>query len=597
MRSSTTTPPTASRSMTQEAGRTEGITRKLLGIGDTTCEAKVQMPGWRDAVAHYLRIIDFAIPHAMESRGEGPSVFDGTASRLWPAGVRGSLTGVLTVVGMLGWAGGSAGAAGGSGLGTGLPDGRAWEMVSPLDKNGGGISGIDGDNGGGVVEASPEGNGITYVSLASFGEPQGASIGSQYVSDRSAKEGWLAQNISVPMSAQTYTLGGAGTPYVAFSSSLSSGLVFNGRGGYQYGHPVESPPLAGAPAGYQNYYLREIPGDVSQALLTKKPSQSSKIFSLEFLGASSDLNHVAVSSEAVLAAGAIEEEGKSNLYEWERASRQTLGQFQPVNVLPSGAPKPSSSVFLGSGGGRAGHTISGDGSRVVWSDGHDLYLREDIGTPQAMTVQVDASQGGPDSGGGSTFLTANNEVSKIFFSNTGRLTSGATTGGEGLGNLYEFEPKNGPLGRLTDLTVDPTGADVQGVLGASEDGSYVYFVANGVLASGATPRQLQVRRLPRVRRAIYICGMKGNSRSSSRLSQVGTRAPLALVGWEWPLTGTAQWVCVPSGVARWYTPGLHVGTESDGLRQHYEYGRKRAVRRDQHSARRYSSSTPATNRL
>src|SRR4029077_1855728 len=41
-----------------------------------------------------------------------------------------------------------------------LPDGRAWEMVSPLDKNGGEINGIDGvipDNGppeGGIVQAS-----------------------------------------------------------------------------------------------------------------------------------------------------------------------------------------------------------------------------------------------------------------------------------------------------------------------------------------------------------------------------------------------------------------------------------------------------------
>ncbi len=37
------------------------------------------------------------------------------------------------------------------------------------------------------------------------------------------------------------------------------------------------------------------------------------------------------------------------------------------------------------------------------------------------------------------------------------------------------------------LTVeDPAGADVQRVVGASEDGSYVYFVANGVLAPGAS---------------------------------------------------------------------------------------------------------------
>jgi len=52
-------------------------------------------------------------------------------------------------------------------------------------------------------------------------------------------------------------------------------------------------------------------------------------------------------------------------------------------------------------------------------------------------------------------------------------------------DLYRFRPATG---ELKDLTVDVSGngAEVQGVLGASEDGSHVYFAANGVLASGAT---------------------------------------------------------------------------------------------------------------
>jgi hypothetical protein len=48
-------------------------------------------------------------------------------------------------------------------------------------------------------------------------------------------------------------------------------------------------------------------------------------------------------------------------------------------------------------------------------------------------------------------------------------------------DLYRYETD---IGDLTDLTVDPddeNGADVQGVLGASADGSYVYFAANGDL--------------------------------------------------------------------------------------------------------------------
>jgi hypothetical protein len=51
-------------------------------------------------------------------------------------------------------------------------------------------------------------------------------------------------------------------------------------------------------------------------------------------------------------------------------------------------------------------------------------------------------------------------------------------------DLYRYEA--GVAKPLTDLTPDATadnGAEVQGVLGGSADGSYLYFVANGVLAS------------------------------------------------------------------------------------------------------------------
>ena len=56
-------------------------------------------------------------------------------------------------------------------------------------------------------------------------------------------------------------------------------------------------------------------------------------------------------------------------------------------------------------------------------------------------------------------------------------------------DLYRYEPQSG---NLEDLTVLPgnesekNGAEVQGMLGASADGSHIYFAANGVLAAGAS---------------------------------------------------------------------------------------------------------------
>jgi virginiamycin B lyase len=56
-------------------------------------------------------------------------------------------------------------------------------------------------------------------------------------------------------------------------------------------------------------------------------------------------------------------------------------------------------------------------------------------------------------------------------------------------DLYLFED-DGDNGELSDLTPDngtASGAEVRGVLGASDDLSDVYFAANGVLAAGASP--------------------------------------------------------------------------------------------------------------
>jgi hypothetical protein len=83
-------------------------------------------------------------------------------------------------------------------------------------------------------------------------------------------------------------------------------------------------------------------------------------------------------------------------------------------------------------------------------------------------------------------------MSRVFFTDVARLTVDSTAL-EGQPDLYEF---NVETEKVTDLTADHNHpenshlehADVQGLVqGASEDGSYVYFVANGVLAPGAVP--------------------------------------------------------------------------------------------------------------
>ena len=127
--------------------------------------------------------------------------------------------------------------------------------------------------------------------------------------------------------------------------------------------------------------------------------------------------------------------------------------------------------------------VSSDGSHVLFTYGGALYDRID----GQRTVQIDEKQGGPGpSGGGSLQVAATADGSKVFFLDESKLTADSTAEA-GEPDLYECAlPEGASKCELTDLTVAAAGehADVLHVtpLGG-HDSSYVYFVAEGVLAS------------------------------------------------------------------------------------------------------------------
>ncbi len=143
-----------------------------------------------------------------------------------------------------------------------LPDNRGWEMVSPIDKNGGGIQSFGENFGGGVIQAAAQGGAITYTSSSSFEDPQGAPGAGQYISRRGGA-GWSTENVTLPGLSGSYPeRPTSGVPYQIFSSDLGTALLSNGRrcrNSASNHCPVENPPLAGsgAPAGFRNYYLRD----------------------------------------------------------------------------------------------------------------------------------------------------------------------------------------------------------------------------------------------------------------------------------------------------------------------------------------------------
>ena len=171
-----------------------------------------------------------------------------------------------------------------------------------------------------------------------------------------------------------------------------------------------------------------------------------------------------------------------------------------VTILPGGTPVAGSlangdiphdaGTPAGVGAATFTHAISSDGERVAFSAAGNLYVRENPEQPphqeecarsaSACTVQLDVSQGGPQAGGGH-FEWASSDGSRVFFGDEQKLTA-ASTAASGKPDLYEYDFEARAGERLTDLTAhagEPAG--VLGVSGASEDGSVVYFVADGAL--------------------------------------------------------------------------------------------------------------------
>ena len=204
----------------------------------------------------------------------------------------------------------------------------------------------------------------------------------------------------------------------------------------------------------------------------------------EFLGASVDLSHVVLTSPQALTPGGPTGGG---LYEWSE------GALEAVSVLPGSPGAPTQGVVRLGGlvNSRSAHgAISSDGSQIEWTSAGALYQRDMTAGPSGETVQLDQaeeSEGTPCTGcvsGGATFQFANADGSRVLFTDENKLSSDSGAVHEAKADLYEcrivLNPK--PSCELSDLTPanGEEGAGVLGgILGASEDGEEVYFVATG----------------------------------------------------------------------------------------------------------------------
>jgi DNA-binding beta-propeller fold protein YncE len=374
---------------------------------------------------------------------------------------------------------------------SGLPDARAWEMVSPPLKQGSGLAPIGGAyNEGGLIQAARDGSALSYTAGAPVEEnPRGsrAPETTQLLSQRSPA-GWSTQEIDIPHDAPSPAAIGHPSEYLFFSSDLATGLV-------EPHEEASVTTLLSSDATEQTPYLRHdascqaSPATCYQPLVDSADVQEEVKFggAVEFVGATPDLTHVVIDSPEALTSNILVDEGGSSLFEWNG------GQLRLVSVLPNGMPATEAGMAsrLGLKNQIVRNAISEDGSRVVWeaAPARHYYLRDMV---RGETVQIDAAAGVPEvNNPEAQFETASSDDSRVFFTSTKRLTHDATTLKED-SDIYAYEVTSGAeerlTGQLTDLTVDQTpgeDAAVQGVIGASEDGASIYFVARGVLGDAA----------------------------------------------------------------------------------------------------------------
>jgi hypothetical protein len=369
-----------------------------------------------------------------------------------------------------------------------LPDGRAWEQVTPVEKHGAGIQ-I-----GGIIQAAASGEAIGYPTTFPLEpNPRGYNQLSQNISRRGSA-GWSTLDIAPPHSGPTGGVEFGKPEYTGFSTDLSR-AVLNSVGPYTSLAPEVFPADT-----EKTLYLRHdftceaTPGTCYAPLVTAAPGHADVPPGTKFgghlsvAGASPDLRHVAFSSSVGLSSIPGD---KGGLYEYS-SEASPAEALKPIGFLPDGVP-----VAGGLAGVRG--AVSADGSRVFFGASNHLYLRVNAAEEQsqvsgsavdgsqctepakACTVQLDAPQGGAVGGGQAGFQLATPDGSRAFFTDAGRLTVDSTAE-PGKPDLYEYDLARPAGQRLADLTAGAAEpAAVRTVIGASTDASSVYFTAFGKL--------------------------------------------------------------------------------------------------------------------
>jgi hypothetical protein len=363
-----------------------------------------------------------------------------------------------------------------TGFGSQLPDCRAYEQGTPIEKHGSNALGVFVS-----VGVSSSGNRFSFFATGGLPTTGGLSSIVPFIASR-GPNGWSTDGILPP--TEPNFIGEVLGTNEDLSATLVKAEGPGGVGRQLFVRNSETATFEPGPVGPENFF----------------PS---------LVGFAADPAHLALTSQSQLLPEAIL--GKSNLYDLDHgaltlASRIPAGSATTCDdeagpacvVSPQGATRPAR---ISPDGSRVFFTVHGVG-QLGESSGR-IYMRED----GDRTKWISASQRTtPDPNGEkpAELLGISGDGSKVFFTGCEKLTDDSTAFSNGENacgtfnsgankyeqgsDLYAYDVRSG---ELTDLTVDPNVSDprraqVKSLLGTSVDGSYVYFTAEGVLAPGAS---------------------------------------------------------------------------------------------------------------
>lgn len=356
-----------------------------------------------------------------------------------------------------------------------LPDGRAYEQVTPVDKNGADV----GNPNEGVVSttavASASGNSVGYATFGSYGDAK-VSLVSSYIARRTAT-GWESTNTSPVPYADLGLLGIAATPYARlYSADMTSTLFESSISVTGIGAPL----LPEDTTGQGQLYVRDADGGLTWASKPTATAVTSTDAVFPF-AVTDDLRTIVFSSVDNLTPQAAGHTTRAELYAWHDGTLDTVGIDENGVTIPGGATiagsfTPAAHIALP----ERLHALSADGARLYfqgndphvggnpigggnWTSAVSQLYRREGGT---TTLVSRSAVTGLPSTTSAKFLAASRDGSVVYFTSTAQLTADAPSGGA----IYRATPGTGPL---TFVTADP-GALAEPV-GISDDGSRLFI--------------------------------------------------------------------------------------------------------------------------